>query len=33
MAAIEQLRMDWEELGTGSKALATEIADDGFQPD
>ena len=31
--AIEQLRMGWEELGTGSKALAEQIAADGFQPD
>jgi hypothetical protein len=31
--AIEQLRMDWEELGTGSKALAEQVAADGFRPD
>jgi hypoxanthine phosphoribosyltransferase len=31
--AIEQLRMSWDELGTGSKALAEQVAADGFRPD
>jgi hypoxanthine phosphoribosyltransferase len=31
--AIEQLRMNWEELGTGSRALAEQVAADGFHPD
>jgi hypoxanthine phosphoribosyltransferase len=31
--AIEQLRMTWDELGTGSKALAEQVAADGFRPD
>jgi uncharacterized protein len=31
--AIEQLRMSWDELGTGSKALAEQVAADGFHPD
>ena len=33
MAAIEQLRMTWDELGVGSKALAEQVAADGFHPD
>jgi hypoxanthine phosphoribosyltransferase len=33
MAAIEQLRMSWDELGVGSKALAEQVAADGFRPD
>jgi hypoxanthine phosphoribosyltransferase len=31
--AIEQLRMSWEELGTGSKALGEQIVEDSFRPD
>src|SRR5215831_15003424 len=31
--AIEQLRMSWAELGTGSKALGEQVAADGFRPD
>jgi uncharacterized protein len=31
--AIEQLRMTWDELGTGSKALAEQIAADSYEPD
>ena len=31
--AIDQLRMSWEELGTGSKALAGQVVADGFRPD
>lgn len=31
--AIEQLRMSWDELGVGSKALAEQVAADGFRPD
>jgi uncharacterized protein len=31
--AIEQLRMSWEELGTGSRALADQVAGDDFQPE
>src|SRR6059058_3454645 len=31
--AIEQLRMSWDELGSGSKALAEQVATDGFRPD
>jgi uncharacterized protein len=31
--AIEQLRMSWDELGAGSKALAEQVAEDGFRPD
>ena len=31
--AIEQLRMTWDELGTGSKAIAEQVAADGFRPD
>jgi hypoxanthine phosphoribosyltransferase len=31
--AIEQLRMTWDELGTGSRALAEQVAADGFRPD
>ena len=31
--AIEQLRMSWDELGTGSKAIAGQVAADGFRPD
>src|SRR5213080_3559190 len=31
--AIEQLRMTWDELGSGTKALADQVAADGFQPD
>jgi hypoxanthine phosphoribosyltransferase len=31
--ATEQLRMSWEELGVGSKALAEQVAADGFRPD
>src|SRR6516225_364124 len=31
--AIEQLRMSWDELGTGTKALAEQAAADGYQPD
>jgi uncharacterized protein len=30
--AIEQLRMSWDELGVGSKALAEQVAADGFHP-
>jgi len=30
---IEQLRMTWDELGTGSKALAEQVAADGFHVD
>ncbi|HST24505.1 MAG TPA: phosphoribosyltransferase [Gaiellaceae bacterium] len=33
MAAIEQLRMTWDELGVGSKALAEQVVADGFHPD
>ena len=31
--AIEQLRMSWDELGVGSKALAEQVAAEGFRPD
>jgi hypoxanthine phosphoribosyltransferase len=31
--AVEQLRMSWDELGTGSKALAEQVVADGFRPD
>src|SRR5437867_10433132 len=31
--AIEQLRMEWDELGSGTRALADQVAADGFQPD
>ena len=31
--AIEQLRMSWDELGVGSKAIAEQVAADGFRPD
>jgi len=31
--AIDQLRMTWDELGTGSKALAAQVVADGFRPD
>jgi hypoxanthine phosphoribosyltransferase len=31
--AIEQLRMTWDELGVGSKALAKQVVADGFRPD
>src|SRR5436309_4275012 len=31
--AIEQLRMSWEELGLGSRALADQVVADGFRPD
>jgi len=31
--AIEQLRMSWEELGTGSRTLAEQVAADDFRPD
>src|SRR6516164_6316603 len=31
--AIEQLRMSWDELGTGTKALAEQAAAEGYQPD
>ena len=31
--AIEQLRMSWDDLGVGSKALAEQVAADGFRPD
>src|SRR5499427_7120796 len=31
--AIEQLRMSWDELGVGSKALAEQVVADGFRPD
>jgi hypoxanthine phosphoribosyltransferase len=31
--AIEQLQMSWDELGTGSRALAEQVAADGFRPD
>ena len=31
--AIEQLRMSWDELGTGTKALTDQVAADGFRPD
>ena len=31
--AIEQLRMTWDELGVGSKALAEQVVADGFRPD
>ena len=31
--AIEQLRMSWDELGTGSKTLAEQVVADGFRPD
>jgi hypoxanthine phosphoribosyltransferase len=31
--ATEELRMSWEELGVGSKALAEQVAADGFRPD
>ena len=31
--AIEQLRMSWDELGSGAKALAEQVAADGFRPD
>ncbi len=30
---IEQLRMSWDELGVGSKALARQVVADGFRPD
>jgi hypoxanthine phosphoribosyltransferase len=33
MAAIEQLRMSWDELGVGSQALAEQVAADGLRPD
>jgi hypoxanthine phosphoribosyltransferase len=31
--AIEQLRMSWDELGTGSKAIAEQVVADSFRPD
>ena len=31
--AIEQLRMEWDELGSGTRALADQVAADGFAPD
>jgi uncharacterized protein len=31
--AVEQLRMSWDELGTGTKVLAGQVAADGFRPD
>jgi hypoxanthine phosphoribosyltransferase len=31
--AIEQLRMEWDELGSGSRALADQVVADGFEPD
>ena len=31
--AIKQLRMSWDELGSGSRSLAEQIAGDGFGPD
>jgi hypoxanthine phosphoribosyltransferase len=31
--AIEQLRMSWDELGEGSRAIADQVAADGFEPD
>jgi hypoxanthine phosphoribosyltransferase len=31
--AIEQLRMEWDELGSGTRALADQVAADGFEPD
>ena len=31
--AIDQLRMTWDELGTGSKALAAQVVADEFRPD
>ena len=31
--AIEQLRMTWDELGTGSKAIGEHVVADGFRPD
>jgi len=31
--AIEQLRMTWDELGSGSNELAEQVAADGFRPD
>jgi len=31
--AIEQLRMEWDELGSGTRALADQVAADGFKPD
>ncbi len=31
--AIEQLRMSWDELGTGSRSLAEQVVADGFRPD
>src|SRR5437870_1911636 len=31
--AVEQLRMNWDELGVGSKALAEQVAADSFRPD
>jgi len=31
--AIEQLKMSWDELGSGTKALAEQVAADGFRPD
>src|SRR6478609_8429217 len=31
--AIEQLRMSWDELGTGSKAIGEQVVADGFRPD
>jgi uncharacterized protein len=31
--AIEQLRMSWDELGTGSKAIGEQIVADGFHTD
>jgi hypoxanthine phosphoribosyltransferase len=31
--AIEQLRMTWDELGTGSRSLADQVAADDFRPD
>jgi hypothetical protein len=33
VAAIEQLRMSWDELGTGSRTLAEQVVADGFRPD
>jgi hypoxanthine phosphoribosyltransferase len=30
---IEQLRMEWDELGAGTRALADQVAADGFAPD
>src|SRR3989475_10233699 len=31
--AVEQLRMNWDELGVGSKALEEQVGADGFRPD